>query len=68
MSETYTVKVEEARPAADGKPSAGPVYRCIYAKDGLLESPAGLESPWQFFCDSAKRIPKKPNAGSTRSQ
>lgn len=49
MSETYTVKVEEARPAADGKPSAGPVYRCIYAKDGLLESPAGLESPWQFF-------------------
>ncbi|KAL9414977.1 hypothetical protein AB3S75_043281 [Citrus x aurantiifolia] len=63
MSETYTVKVEEASPAADGKPSAGPVYRCIYAKDGLLESPAGLESPWQFFCDSAKRIPNNQMLG-----
>ncbi|KAH9695904.1 AMP-binding enzyme family protein expressed [Citrus sinensis] len=63
MSETYTVKVEEARPAADGKPSAGPVYRCIYAKDGLLESPVGLESPWQFFCDSAKRIPNNQMLG-----
>ncbi|KAH9656446.1 AMP-binding enzyme family protein expressed [Citrus sinensis] len=66
MSETYTVKVEEARPAADGKPSGGPVYRCIYAKDGLLESPAGLESPWQFFCDSAKRIPNNQMLGGRK--
>lgn len=63
MSETYTVEVEEARPAVDGKPSAGPVYRCIYAKDGLLESPAGLESPWQFFCDAAKRVPNNQMLG-----
>ncbi|KAL5788496.1 hypothetical protein ACOSP7_005445 [Xanthoceras sorbifolium] len=59
----YTVKVEEARPAMDKKPSAGPVYRCIYAKDGLLELPAGLESPWQFLSDSARRIPNKPVLG-----
>ncbi|KAK1324112.1 Long chain acyl-CoA synthetase 2 [Acorus calamus] len=39
--EVYTVKVEESRPAAGDKPSAGPVYRCIYAKDGLLELAAG---------------------------
>ena len=46
----YIVKVEEGRPATvDGMPSAGPVYRCIYAKDGLLEIPAGMESPWDFF-------------------
>lgn len=48
MSE-YLVEVEEARSAADGKPSAGPVYRSSYAKDGLLEIPAGFESPWDFF-------------------
>ena len=49
MPEVYTVKVEEARPAAHDKPSAGPVYRCIYAKDGLLELPPRFESPWDFF-------------------
>ncbi|XP_052179737.1 probable CoA ligase CCL6 [Diospyros lotus] len=54
----YTVKVEEARPATGGKPAAGPVYRSIYAKDGLLELPAELHSPWEFLRDSAKRIPK----------
>ncbi|XP_040364085.1 long chain acyl-CoA synthetase 2 isoform X2 [Rosa chinensis] len=53
----FAVKVEEARPAADGRPSAGPVYRSIYAKDGLLELPEGFESPWQFLSDSVKRNP-----------
>lgn len=43
------MKVEESRPAVDGRPSAGPVYRSIYAKDGLMELPEGLESPWQFL-------------------
>ncbi|KAM7470726.1 hypothetical protein LguiA_008909 [Lonicera macranthoides] len=59
----YAVKVEESRPAADGKPSAGPVYRCIYAKDGLLELPAGMESPWDFFSESVKRNSKNPMLG-----
>lgn len=45
----YLVEVEESRSATDGKPSAGPVYRSSYAKDGLLEIPAGFESPWDFF-------------------
>lgn len=51
MSEVYTVMVEEGKPvdATNGKPSVGPVYRCIYAKDGLLELPSRLESPWDFF-------------------
>ncbi|GER49858.1 long-chain-fatty-acid CoA ligase [Striga asiatica] len=48
----YIVKVEEGRAAADGKPSSGPVYRCIYAKDGLLEIPDELESPSDFFSDN----------------
>ncbi|KAJ4716431.1 Long chain acyl-CoA synthetase [Melia azedarach] len=66
MAETYTLKVEEARPAAHGKPSAGPVYRCIYAKDGLLELPEGLESPWQFFSDSAKTTPNNQMLGQRK--
>lgn len=45
----YTVKVEEGRAADNGKPSAGAVYRCIYAKDGLMEIPPAFQSPWDFF-------------------
>jgi len=47
MSTEFIVKVEESRPESDGKPSAEPVYRSIYAIDGLMDLPAGLESPWQ---------------------
>lgn len=47
--EVYTVKVEEATLAKGGKPSVGPVYRSIYAKDGLLQLPSELESPWDLF-------------------
>ncbi|XP_022148649.1 long chain acyl-CoA synthetase 2 isoform X2 [Momordica charantia] len=57
MPAAYTVAVEEATPESSGRPSAGPVYRSIYAKDGLLQLPAGLDSPWQFFSDSVKRNP-----------
>lgn len=61
--ESYTVKVEESRPAVDGKPSAGPVYRCIYAKDGLMEMPVSFESPWDFFSESVKKNPKNQMLG-----
>ncbi|CAK8570867.1 unnamed protein product [Lathyrus sativus] len=65
MSEVYTLKVEEGKPAtSDGKPSVGPVYRCIYAKDGLLELPSALESPWDFFRDSVKRNPDNQMLGT----
>ncbi|XP_027361388.1 long chain acyl-CoA synthetase 2-like isoform X1 [Abrus precatorius] len=63
MPEVYTVKVEEGNPATDGKPSVGPVYRSIFAKDGLLELPSNFESPWDFFRDSAKRNPNNPMLG-----
>ncbi|KAL3843485.1 hypothetical protein ACJIZ3_000888 [Penstemon smallii] len=59
----YIVKVEEARPEANGKPSAGPVYRCIYAKDGLMEIPQGMESPWDFFSESVKKNPNNQMLG-----
>ncbi|KAL1338926.1 hypothetical protein HN51_033516 [Arachis hypogaea] len=57
MAEVYTVKVEEGREASNGKPSVGAVYRCIYAKDSLLQVPPQLHSPWDFFRDSVKRNP-----------
>ncbi|KAK6946184.1 AMP-binding enzyme, C-terminal domain [Dillenia turbinata] len=47
----YKVKVEEARLATENRPSAGPVYRSVYAKDGLVELPQGLD-------DSARTYPK----------
>ncbi|KAE9620419.1 hypothetical protein Lal_00019706 [Lupinus albus] len=63
MEEVYTVKVEEARPETHEKPSAGPVYRCIYAKNALLELPSHFQSPWDFFRDSATRYPSNPMLG-----
>ena len=45
----YTVKVEGGKEGADGRPSVGPVYRGIYAEDGLVGLEPGMESPWQFF-------------------
>ncbi|KAG4906218.1 hypothetical protein JHK82_054852 [Glycine max] len=63
MPEVYTVKVEEGRLATDGKPSVGPVYRSIYAKDGLLEVPSDFKSPWDFFRDSVKRNPNNNMLG-----
>ncbi|EOX97210.1 Long-chain acyl-CoA synthetase 2 isoform 2 [Theobroma cacao] len=63
MSVAYAVEVEESRPATEKKPSAGPVYRCIYAKDGLLDLPEGKHSPWEFFSDSVKRIPNSRMLG-----
>ncbi|KAL0384138.1 UNVERIFIED_CONTAM: Long chain acyl-CoA synthetase 2 [Sesamum radiatum] len=59
----YVVKVEEGRSASDGKPSAGPVYRCIYAKDGLLDIPTELDSPWNFFSESVKKNPNNQMLG-----
>lgn len=56
----YVVKVEEGRAAADGKPSVGPVYRSIYAKDGLMELPPSISSPWDFFRSACPHPPPTP--------
>ncbi|CAN6372422.1 unnamed protein product [Urochloa humidicola] len=63
MEEMFTVKVEEATQAAAGKPSAGPVYRSIYAKDGLMELPQDIQSPWDFFSGAVKKYPKNRMLG-----
>jgi long-chain acyl-CoA synthetase len=55
--------VEEGRPATAEHPSAGPVYRCKYAKDGLLDLPTDIDSPWQFFSEAVKKYPNEQMLG-----
>ncbi|KAI0525292.1 hypothetical protein KFK09_004685 [Dendrobium nobile] len=61
--EVYRVEVEESMPAVGSNPSAGPVYRCVYAQNGFLELPPGIDSPWDLFCKSVKRFPQKQMLG-----
>ncbi|XP_072974428.1 probable CoA ligase CCL6 [Typha angustifolia] len=59
----YAIKVEDSTLAEGNNPSAGPVYRSIYAKDGLMELPSGIDSPWEFFSGSVKRYPQEKMLG-----
>ncbi|RLM58989.1 long chain acyl-CoA synthetase 2 [Panicum miliaceum] len=63
MAEMFTVKVGEAAPAGGGRPAAGPVYRSVYAKDGLMELPQNVQSPWDFFSGAIKKYPKNRMLG-----
>lgn len=45
----YLIEVEKAKEAKDGKPSVGPVYRSLFAKDGFPASIPGMESCWDVF-------------------
>ncbi|GFY97452.1 pentatricopeptide (PPR) repeat-containing protein [Actinidia rufa] len=45
----FVVEIEKAKEAADGRPSLGPVYRNILAKDGFRPPAAGIESCWDIF-------------------
>lgn len=49
MGERFIIEVEPAKPAKDGKPSVGPVYRSLFAKDGFPPPVEGLDSCWDIF-------------------
>ncbi|GJN00872.1 hypothetical protein PR202_ga18094 [Eleusine coracana subsp. coracana] len=51
------VEVEAATDAA------GPVYRNVRAKDGLLQPPPGLNSCWDVFRTSVEKYPDNPMLG-----
>ncbi|XP_047967640.1 long chain acyl-CoA synthetase 4-like [Salvia hispanica] len=53
----YIVEVEPGKPAKDGKPSIGPVYRSIFAKDGFPPPIPGLDSCWDIFRLSVEKYP-----------
>ncbi|KAK3120300.1 hypothetical protein QOZ80_9AG0685360 [Eleusine coracana subsp. coracana] len=63
MAEMFTVKVGEPTPASGGRPSAGPIYRSIYAKDGLMQLPQEIQTPWDFFSGAVKKYPKNRMLG-----
>ncbi|KAL3818287.1 hypothetical protein ACJIZ3_004192 [Penstemon smallii] len=53
----FVVEVEPSKPAKDGKPSIGPVYRSIFAKDGFPPPIPGLECCWDIFRMSVEKYP-----------
>ncbi|KAL0331096.1 UNVERIFIED_CONTAM: Long chain acyl-CoA synthetase 4 [Sesamum angustifolium] len=61
--ERYIVEVEPGKPAKDGKPSVGPVYRSKFAKDGFPEPIPGLDSCWDIFRLSVEKYPNNRMLG-----
>jgi len=45
----YIIEVEKAKEATEEKPSRGPAYRSIFAKDGFPPPIPGLDSCWDVF-------------------
>ncbi|KAK4422516.1 Long chain acyl-CoA synthetase 4 [Sesamum alatum] len=60
---TFIVEVEPSKPAKDGKPSIGPVFRSIFAKDGFPPPIPGLESCWDIFRLSVEKYPNNRMLG-----
>ncbi|KAJ7945044.1 Long chain acyl-CoA synthetase [Quillaja saponaria] len=60
---SYIFEVERGREAKDGQPSAGPVYRSFFAKDGFPAPIEGLDSCWDVFRMSVEKYPGNPMLG-----
>ncbi|XP_055819588.1 long chain acyl-CoA synthetase 4-like [Solanum dulcamara] len=63
MAERFIIEVEPAKPAKDGKPSIGPVYRSVFAKDGFPSPIEGLDSCWDIFRLSVEKYPNNRMLG-----
>ncbi|TQE01779.1 hypothetical protein C1H46_012579 [Malus baccata] len=59
----YLVEVEKAKEAKDGRPSQGPVYRSLFAKDGFPPAIPGMDSCWDVFRMSVEKNPGNPMLG-----
>lgn len=59
----YIIEVEPAKQAKDGKPSIGPVYRSLFAKDGFPKPIQGLDCCWDIFRMSVERYPNNQMLG-----
>ncbi|KAG8375103.1 hypothetical protein BUALT_Bualt10G0065500 [Buddleja alternifolia] len=60
---SFITEVEPSVPAKDGKPSIGPAYRSIFAKDGFPAPTPGLDSCWDIFRLSVEKYPNNPMLG-----
>ncbi|PIN09207.1 Long-chain acyl-CoA synthetases (AMP-forming) [Handroanthus impetiginosus] len=63
VKDRFIVEVEPGKPAKDGKPSIGPVYRSIFAKDGFPEPTSGLDSCWDIFRLAVEKYPNNQMLG-----
>ncbi|KAK6137291.1 hypothetical protein DH2020_028963 [Rehmannia glutinosa] len=61
--QSFIVEVEPSKPAKDGKPSIGPAYRSIFAKDGFPAPIPGLDSCWDIFRLSVEKYPNNRMLG-----
>ncbi|KAK9079769.1 hypothetical protein SSX86_001442 [Deinandra increscens subsp. villosa] len=60
----FILEVEPATEAKDGRPSMGPVYRSVFAKDGFPPPIDGLDSCWDVFRISAEKYPDNKMLGT----
>ncbi|KAL2524954.1 Long chain acyl-CoA synthetase 4 [Abeliophyllum distichum] len=60
---SFIVEVEPKKEAKDGRPSMGPVYRSVFAKDGFPEPIPGLDSCWDIFRLSVEKYPNNRMLG-----
>ncbi|KAJ1386080.1 AMP-dependent synthetase/ligase [Sesbania bispinosa] len=58
----FIIEVEKAKEASGERPSRGPVYRSLFAKDGF-PSIEGLHSCWDVFRTSVEKYPTNPMLG-----
>ncbi|KAG8661910.1 long chain acyl-CoA synthetase 4 isoform X1 [Manihot esculenta] len=59
----YLIEVEKPKDALDGRPSVGPVYRSVFAKDGFPPPIPGMDSCWDIFRSSVEKYPDNPMLG-----
>nr|KYP52621.1 Fatty acyl-CoA synthetase A [Cajanus cajan] len=59
----FIIEVEKAKEASEGRPSRGPVYRSLIAKDGFPAPIQGLDSCWDVFRLSVEKYPTSPMLG-----
>ncbi|KAL5999018.1 hypothetical protein ACLOJK_009968 [Asimina triloba] len=53
----FIFEVEKAQQATDGRPSAGPVYRSVFADDGFPPPVDGMNSCWDIFRIASEKYP-----------
>ncbi|PSS11314.1 Long chain acyl-CoA synthetase [Actinidia chinensis var. chinensis] len=59
----FVIEVGPAREAKDGRPSMGPVYRSVFAKDGFPPPIQGMDSCWDIFRMSVETYPNNSMLG-----
>ncbi|KAL6979463.1 Long chain acyl-CoA synthetase 4, partial [Sarracenia purpurea var. burkii] len=59
----FVFEVEPAKEATDGRPSVGPVYRSVLAKNGFPPPIEGMDSCWDIFRMSVEKNPDNPMLG-----